>query len=279
MTAPSDILKIEQRDCRGPLSIVFGEQGYCEDIRLRPDELSKLREITTKSWLDVIRRVAPDKVEQFEQNGIERYHRLSHLIDHTSVWTTQARTYSAKMVDVIRSLSIFDFFDRECPDYRIGSAMPPYGDWGSTRINWRLVRPGNGTDLGPIHADYWFDAVLDGWRPDPDIIRLKIWIPIYLEPGLTGFACLPGSHRSRLPFARKRLPDGGVKPEFNEADLPAPLQTVPTICGTALLFNYSLVHRGANSDLARRTRVSMELTLELPRRPLEHRFGDLSAFS
>jgi hypothetical protein len=179
------------------------------------------------------------------------------------------------MVDVIRSLSIFSFFDGACPDYRIGSAMPPYGDWGSPRINWRLVRPGNGIDLGPIHADYWFDAVLDGWRPDPDTVRLKVWIPIYLEPGLTGFAYLPGSHRQRLVFGRKRLPDGGVKPEFHETQLPEPLKTIATPCGTVLLFNYNLVHRGANSDQATRTRVSMESTLLIPRKQVEKHAGKL----
>jgi hypothetical protein len=262
-----------------PLASVFGEQGYCNEIRLREDELAALRSLTTDSWLAVIRRVAPQTVEQFAECGIDHYHQLSHLLDHGRIWTTQARTYPPEAVDCIRSFSIFDLFDRDCPNYRIGSAMPPYGDWGGPRINWRLVRPGAGVDLGPIHADYWFDAVLDGWQPDSDIVRLKIWIPIHLELGLTGFAYLPESHRQRLQFDRKLLPDGGVKPEFDEADLPAPLQTIPTPCGTALLFNYSLVHQGANSDRARRTRVSMELTLELPRRPLERQLGDLSDFN
>jgi hypothetical protein len=278
MAMASSALKIEQRDAAWPLSKVFGEQGYCNEIRLREDELSTLRRITTESWIDVIRRVAPDSVGQFEQLGIDQYHRLAHLLDHGRVWTTQVRTYSAEMVDCIRTFGIFDFFDRECPNYRICSEMPPLGDWGGPRINWRLVRPGAGVDLGPIHADYWFDALLDDWRPDPDIVRLKIWIPIYLEPGLTGFAYVPGSHRVQLPFRRKRLPDGSVKPEFDDATLPAPLQTIPTPCGTALLFNYNLVHRGANSDRATRTRVSMEFSLDLPRRPMEQRYGDLSTF-
>jgi hypothetical protein len=262
-----------------PLASVFGEQGYCNEIQLREDELSTLRNLTTASWLAVIRRVAPQTMEQFAEGGIDQYHRLSHLLDHGRIWTTRARTYSVEAVDCIRSFSIFDLFDKECPNYRIGSAMPPYGDWGGPRINWRLVRPGAGVDLGPIHADYWFDAVLDGWQPDLDIVRLKIWIPIYLEPGLTGFAYLPRSHQYRLQFRRKLLPDGAVKPEFDKADLPTPLQTIPTPSGTVLLFNYSLVHQGANSDRACRTRVSMELTLELPRRPLEQRLGDLSAFN
>jgi hypothetical protein len=279
MKVSGDVLDTHRFATAGPLSRVFGEQGYFDELRLQPQELNRLREITTDAWLQVIHRVAPDKVKQFEENGIEQYHRLSHLIDHANIWTTQARTYPPEAVDVIRSFSFLDYFANVCPGYRIGSAMPPYGDWGKTRINWRLVRPGNGVDLGPIHADCWFDSMLDPSYPDPNVVRVKAWIPIYLESGLTGFAHLPGSHRMQLSFIRKQLPDGSVKPEFNEASLPAPLELIDTPCGTVLLFNYSLVHRGANTDRATRTRVSMELTLELPRRVLEECYGGLSTFS
>jgi hypothetical protein len=279
MKISKDVLPVERDAAAKLISMVFGKQGYCDEIRLHSEELYILREITNESWLEVIHRTSPDKIKQFEENGIEEYHRLSHLVDHARVWTTQARTYSAKAVDVIRSFKIFDFFNDQFPGYRVSTAMPPYGDWGQTRINWRLVRPGKGVDLGPIHADYWFEAVMDGWRPDPETVRIKMWVPIYLELGLTGFAYLPGSHRMSLLFVRRRLPDGSMKPEFDEINLPAPLKTIFTPCGTVLLFNYSLVHRGANSDRATRTRVSMELTLEIPRGPLEERYGALSVIS
>jgi len=262
-----------------PLSKVFGEDGFNIDIKLRPDELTELRELSTRSWLDVLAKVAPDKIGEFEEAGIEQYHRLSHLIDHGRIWTTHTRTFSAEAVDKIRSFNLFGQFDHEYPGYRIISEMPPYGDLGRPRVNWRLVRPGNGKDLGPIHADYWFDAVLEGWSPRlRETVWLKIWIPIYLEQGLTGFAYVPGSHKQKLAFKRMRQPDSTYKPHFDETDLPVPLKTIDTPCGTALLFNYNLVHRGANSDEARCTRVSMEMTLELPRRCLEERYGDLSAF-
>jgi hypothetical protein len=44
------------------------------------------------------------------------------------------------------------------------------------------------------------------------------------------------------------------------------------------MFNYNLVHRGANSKLATRTRVSMELTLEVPREQLEPLCGRLARY-
>jgi hypothetical protein len=270
---------VQQAPARETLPKVFGAPGFSIDVKLTPGELAELRRLTTKSWLDVIAKAAPDKVDQFADVGIDGYHRLSHLIDHARIWTTETRTFSADVVDTIRSFSLFDLFDEQCPSYRICSEMPPYGNLGRARINWRLVRPGDGLDLGPIHADYWFEAVMDGWNPAPSaMVKVKIWIPIYLEPGLTGFAYVPGSHLQHLAFSKKRVADGHYKPHFDEADLPMPLKTLDTPCGTAVLFNYNLVHRGANSDKAARTRVSMELTLDVPRGELEPLCGDLSGY-
>jgi hypothetical protein len=261
------------------LSNVFGNAGFSVDIRLRADELAELRRLTRESWLDVIRRAAPEKIAAFEEVGIDEYHRFSHLIDHPRIWTTEARTYSADAVNAIRCFSLFDYFDSTLPGYGISTVMPPYGDFGRSRINWRLVRPGDRLDLGPIHADFWFDAVLEKWTYDPaEIVRLKVWIPIYLEEGLTGFAYLPGSHFQKLEFVRKQQPDGAYKPYFDATMLPAPLKTLTTPCGTALMFNYNLIHQGANSERATRTRVSMEFTLDLPRAQMERRFGNLDAF-
>ena len=261
------------------MSIVYGKQGICTDASLLPAELAELRRLTTESWLSVIRKAAPEAVQQFEEGGIEQYHRLSHLVDHAHIWQTMARTFDARAVDTIRSFSLFDIFDRELPSYRISSSMPPYGDLGRPRINWRLVRPGDGTDIGPIHADFWFAAVLDDWSDAPcDLVRLKIWIAIYLESGVTGFAYVPGSHLKRYPFTKVKVADGVYKPNLNESELDRPLETLDTPPGTAVLFNYNLVHRGANSSKATRTRVSMEFTLDIPRRELEQRYGDLSSF-
>jgi hypothetical protein len=261
------------------LQKIFGDWGFSAEIRLRDDELDELRHLTVLNWLAVLREAAPDLVDKFAETGIENYHDLSHLVDHDRIWTTMERTFPAATVATVRSFSLFDLFDRECSGYRISTRMTPYGDLGRERVNWRLVRPGYGKDLGPVHADYWFDAVMDGWDPKAldDSVKLRIWIPIFLEDGLTGFACLPGSHRKQFEFGRKPLPGGGYKPVY-DPDPPLPLVTLDTPCGTAVMFNYSLVHNGVNSDFATKTRVSMETTLEIPRRQLEEACGDLSAF-
>ena len=258
---------------------VYGDEGICHDVKLSPSELTALRDVVTESWLNAIRQVAPDKVEQFRELGIDNYHQLSHLLDHARLWTTHTRTLTAAQVHVIQSFGLFELLQRAFPASKLNSSMPPYGDLGRPRVNWRLVRPGDGTDIGPIHADFWFDAVIDGWCDEPSpLVRLKIWIPIHLEEGTTGFAYVPGSHLRQYPFRRVDTGDGHYKPDLAEADLDRSLQTLPTPPGTAVLFNYNLVHRGANSGSATRTRVSMELTVNIPRDALESWYGDLRAF-
>ena len=258
---------------------VYGRDGICTDVKLRSDELTELRRVVTDSWLGVIRKAAPDLVERFEELGIENYHQLSHLLDHANIWTTHERTLGIAQVDIIRSFHLFEMLASMFPGYRVSSAMPPYGDLGRPRINWRLVRPGDGTDVGPIHADYWFDAVLDGWRHEPGpLVKLRIWIPIYLETGVTGFAYVPGSHLRAYPFRRVRTGEGVFKPDFSASDLDRPLETLLTPPGSIVMFSYNLIHRGANSNRATQTRVSMEMSLNLPRNRVEQLCGDVSRY-
>ncbi|HEX4411533.1 MAG TPA: hypothetical protein VH206_22400 [Xanthobacteraceae bacterium] len=271
--------KTAKVDSRRPLAKVFGEDGYSIDVKLSDDELAELRRLTTEAWLKVILKASPDEVDRFRELGIENYHRLAHLLDHANLWTTHARTFDKAQADVIGSFAMFDMLSHEFPESSIIGAMPPYGDLGRPRINWRLVRPGDGTDLGPIHADYWFDAVLDGWRdePGPDV-KLKIWVPIFLEEGSTGFAYAPGSHLRQYPFERVHIGNGLYKPNLAEAELDRPLQTLRTPPGTAVLFNYNLVHRGANTSRATQTRVSMELTMNIPRDRLAALYGNVGRY-
>ena len=267
------------RQLRSAVSQVYGREGFCTDIKLKPDELTELRRVVTDSWLAVIRKANPELVERFQELGIENYHQQSDLLDHANLWTTHARTLDNAQVDVIRSFSLFDTLASVFPGYRVSSAMPPYGDLNRPRVNWRLVRPGDGTDIGPIHADYWFDAVLDGWRHQPGpMVKLRVWIPIHIELGVTGFGYLPGSHLHEYPFRRVRTGDGLFKPDFSPSDLDRPLETLVISPGTTVMFSYNLIHRGANSDRATKTRVSMEMSLNLPRREVEALCGDVSRY-
>src|SRR5207237_1422761 len=64
-------------------------------------------------------------------------------------------------------------------------------------LNWRVVRPNQPTDVGPIHADKWFWDAGYGYGSMPaGYDRVKIWIGVYTEPGVKGLTVKPDSHRS-----------------------------------------------------------------------------------
>ncbi len=242
---------------------IFGEDGYALGLRLTWSELATLRALTTETWLGVLGRATPERVGEFSERGMDRYHDLAHLVDHGSLWTTKARSYGAEAVEVISHFSIFDMFRQEFGECRVSTRMPPYGDLGRPRMYWRLVRPGTDADTGPMHADHWFDAVIGD--PDsipPDVVQVKVWIAIYCEPGITGMRGVPGSHRREWRFRTKHK-DGAIKPDFDENLIDMPVVVFDTHPGDAILFGYDFVHGGFNSAEARRTRVSMEFTLQI----------------
>ena len=154
--------------------------------------------------------------------------------------------------------------------------MPPYGDLGRPAINWRLVRPGDTIDIGPLHADYWFDAVLDGWRDEPGpFCQIEDLDSDFPRRRNNRFRLCARFASANYSFRRVHVGDGHFKPDLREADLDRPLQTLSTPPGTAVMFNYNLIHRGANSGRATRTRVSMEFAINIPRDDLEARYGNI----
>ena len=64
-------------------------------------------------------------------------------------------------------------------------------DW--EEIYWRIVRPHEPSDVGPLYADRWFWDLGHGTIPT-DKERVKVWIAIVAEPGLSGLRVVPGSH-------------------------------------------------------------------------------------
>ena len=117
-------------------------------------------------------------------------------------------------------------------------------------------RPAN--DTGPVHADRWFWELGHGATP-PGVERVKVWVAVITEPGLSGLQLLPGSHRRTWRY-HGEMRDGFVKPTIDEDVESLGLQLVPTSPGDAVVFNDGLLHGGGSSRGAC-TRVSFEFTM------------------
>lgn len=246
------------------LDRIFNSPGYSTDIFLSPSELNFFRCTIEEQWLARISAQHPEHKESFRKHGLANYHKLSHLVDHNKLWVKESRLFPQKAVDVIKQFPFMDKLTALFGEFSISDCV--HGETiveGQQEIYWRIVRPEMVSDVGPIHADKWFHNVLgsgDGMFPR-GVATVKIWIPIYCEPGRSGLTVIPDSHKRdwRYEYLEK---DGYKKPVILDDVNKLGGFLMPIDAGTLLIFNERLLHGGAvnRGDI---TRVSSEITLVL----------------
>ncbi|EKD71493.1 MAG: hypothetical protein ACD_46C00180G0007 [uncultured bacterium] len=243
----------------GLLNAINGTEGFSTNIKLNDSDLDVLRKLIRIQWLYRLQLLDDKNVYQFDKLGIERYHELCHLIDHSSSWPKKARVLPKEAVSLIRKLDFFKLLEDELGYFQISDEE----HLGWEEIYWRLVRPGN-NDCGSLHADKWFwDIGGYGKVAGFPHTRLKIWIPIYTSPGKNGLLISPGSHLKKNWKWHSELRYGLNKPILDE-----PIENINPVLlslepGHAVVFHDELIHGGA-PNTAETTRVSMEFTLLIP---------------
>lgn len=185
---------------------------------------------------------------------MERYHELANRLDHGSVWLKSARVLPQAAIDKIRKMSLFKKLESVYGKFD----MADEENVGREGIYWRLVRPNEPADIGPLHADAWFWALGHGITP-PGFRRVKVWVAIYCEPGKSGLRIVPNSHQKRWPYWSEER-HGFMKPCFDEAMVDLPIKLAMTAPGKAIVFSDLLLHGGA-VNTGYRTRVSVEFTM------------------
>ncbi|EIJ48594.1 hypothetical protein GWL_06280 [Herbaspirillum sp. GW103] len=242
---------------------VFDTPGYSADVSLTADELAVFREEITRQWLDVIGRACPDHLALFEAAGIERYHELAHLIDHGSLWQKHHRVLPIEACARIRNMPFLRLIHEEFGDFQIAEVF--YGNTheiGREEVYWRLVRPREAADVGPLHADKWFHQInqMHGRAFPKGALTVKIWIPIWCEAGRNGLMIVADSHRQTWRFHAVDRGYGDLKPQIDEDVARLDAQLVPTDPGNMIIFNEGTLHGGAFNQ-GDHSRVSVEITL------------------
>jgi hypothetical protein len=241
---------------------VFQQPGYATDIRLTPEELGLFEDCITTQWLSRIRERYPHLADRFAELGLPNYHLLSDQIDHAQLWQKQYRLFPAAWVQRIKACPVMARL-RECfgafsiSDVAYGHTI----EAGREEIYWRLVRPHARSDVGPLHADKWFhEALGSGYGMfAPQVTTVKIWLPVFCEPGRNGIIVVPNSHRRE--WRHRNLDSGShVTPQIEEDVDAESCVLVPTDPGTLVIFNERLLHRGA-VNLGNFSRVSVEITM------------------
>jgi len=232
--------------------IIDGPLGYNADLALEPEDLKLIKSLIKEQWLEQIRKISVENVSKFSEAGIERYHEYSHLIPHVSCWPKATRTLEKSAAEKIRGTSLIKRLESEFGPFEISDE----DENGWEAFTWRLVRPNEPTDIGPLHADEWFVVV--GNESMPPGRRIKVWIAIVCESGRNGLMVVPGSHLKKWDYHGETR-DGKIKPVFDgdEKELVGPL--IPTDEGAAIVFHHDLIHGGVLNK-GSTMRISLEFT-------------------
>jgi hypothetical protein len=223
--------------------------GYSLACRLTAAELTQVRRMITEHYLERLRLLAPEFVETALTIGIENYHTLAIPFDHASSWSKETRLLPKRHLMDFMRMRFYEQIEEEFGPVRISH----------DELNWRLVRPNQPGDVGPVHLDKWFWDGGYGKMP-PGYNRFKIWIPICSEPGANGLRVLPCSHRTGPWQHHFELRDGIRKPILDEDEATLKLELLPLCPGEMVLFHDDLLHGGA-VNRGTKCRVSIELTI------------------
>ena len=242
---------------------IFGDKGYATDLILSDGDLALFRSLVSKQWQQVIKASYPEFEEEAVRLGIQNYHTMADRIDHKRLWPKSARVLTQSDVKKIKELDFFSILRREFGDFAISDVYDTFQHFGEEEIYWRLVRPNHETDVGPLHADKWFHTSFNkghGMFP-PDVVTVKMWIPLYSELGKNGLKLVKGSHLKDWRFHLETT-DGLPKPIPDEDLTKLDAALIAAAPGNAILFHENTLHGGAINH-GEYTRVSAEITLVL----------------
>ena len=239
---------------------VDGPEGRYLGLRFTDSELSRVVQLIEQQWLVRIEQIAPQHVEAFAKVGVGHYHEVAHLIDHVTAWPKKERILSQQAVNEIRQMSIMQALEREYGKFKISDEEHV----GREELYWRLVRPNYANDVGPLHADHWFHVLDPDFEIAADEKTVKVWTAISVEPGVSGFRYVLGSHTKDWPH-HSEFRDGSMKPQIDFDENSVPLEVFRSRPGEAIIFHENLLHGGIKHQ-GQLTRVSIEWTIIVPRK-------------
>lgn len=231
--------------------------GYFADFHLSPTELDTARKIVEAHWRQVILSKYPQLQDMMAAATLDRYHELSAHLDHASLWNKKARILSGQDCAQLLKFSLFDYLRSEFGDLEVTDDEGS----GHGEIYWRLVRPHETHDIGPMHADSWFWKLGHGIPPAPGKARVKIWLALWCEPGKAGLTVVPSSQLTQWPF-HGEMRHGFMKP-CPDVDFSGMKKfLIPTKPGDAVIFSDDLLHGGTVTS-GETTRVNLEWSVML----------------
>lgn len=245
-----------QLDLDSIFSDVFSGPGYSVVNLFTASELLFIRKLIESNFLSILKPHLD--LESFESISIDKYHLFSDQVDHSTLWTKSNRILVPEDLFQLLNLPTLKYI----LDCLSCCSITDEDNLGYSNIYWRLVRPFQPTDIGPLHRDSWFWTLNSDHRmPLLTNTRIKLWFPIIADPGKNGLKVVPYSHTNSNILWEGVERDGIIKPNLLTpvADLSPIL--LPLSPGQAVFFHDDLLHGGALNQSTDSTRVSAEATI------------------
>lgn len=243
---------------------VFGNEGFSSDLKLSIEELSVFRQLIEAHWLNTIKMKYPLLYQEAKNIGIENYHLLSDRLDHEKAWPKKHRLLNPTAVHEIKQLPFFKVLKKVFGPFQISDVYDTQQHYGKEEIYWRLVRPFQRSDVGPLHKDKWFHKAVNGGKGmfPKEVTTIKLWIPVYCVANKSGLKIAKNSHKKKFKYHIEMF-EGVGRPVLDEDDCNL-AAVIPTNPGEILIFNESVLHGGVY-NISNKTRISAEITLVIPK--------------
>jgi len=237
--------------------VVSGE-GFSTLVELENSELTAIRGFVNDNWRARLEDVANKNGVHIEIRRMEadRYHDIEGMFIHKELWPKSQRILNHSFIDWFNNSHFKKRLTQELGTFNVSDEE----SLGYPNFYWRICRPFAEDDIGPVHRDSWFwEANPSFPKPDYRFSRIKIWIPLYVEPGLNGLMVEPFSHLRTDIDWMPEYRDGIMKPKILTSAEHMKLVLVYTQNGQAIIFNDDLLH-GGSINMGKRTRISLEFT-------------------
>jgi len=233
----------------------IAENGFCVVDLMEESELDQIIEIIFKEFclaLDKNKVLNPLKTKR----DLVNYHKFDIAINHGDFWSKSKRILGPSSLKKFFEMSFMQRLREILGEFHISNEEGVQ----SAEIYWRLVRPNNNKDIGKPHADKWF---WDNMELNAVVIenkkyeRLKIWMPLYSELGVSGLQVEKKSHLKQYSYLVNKI-NGRLKVE-SAPENKFSLEVLNLHPGHAVIFHDNLLHAGSLGE--NQTRMSLEFTI------------------
>jgi len=233
----------------------ISENGFYVVDLMEEAELDEIIEIVYEEFCLALKN---NKVNNLlkSKRDLANYHKFDIDINHGEFWSKSKRILGPSSLKRIFEMTFIRKLREILGEFRISNEEGVQ----SAEIYWRLVRPKNINDIGPPHADKWFwenmvlnDVVIENKKYE----RLKLWMPLYSELGVSGLQVEKKSHLKEYDYLVNRV-NGRIKIESKDENKFS-LEVLNLHPGQAVIFHDNLLHAGSLGE--KHTRMSLEFTI------------------